>query len=36
MQQQDLIYCKQYMQQLYSLKDQNTIMRVLKNGIKEL
>lgn len=26
MQQQDLIYRKQYMQQLYSLKDQNTIM----------
>lgn len=26
MQHQDLIYRKQYMQQLHSLKDQNTIM----------
>lgn len=26
MQKQDLIYRKQYLQQLHSLKDQNTIM----------
>ena len=31
MQNQDLIYRKQYMQQLQSLKDQNTIMRECAN-----
>ena len=31
MQKQDLIYRKQYMQQLRSLKDQNNIMRECGN-----